>query len=297
MSATVPLSFAASRVPQVPALALDTVWFQVAGTLCNLRCRHCFISCGPSNRSHDFMSRESVRGYVEEAEGMGVRDFYFTGGEPLLHKELLVILEHALRVAPSTVLTNATLVTPHVAGALADLHRGSRYSLELRVSLDGVDAATNDPIRGDGSFDETVRGLRFLAQAGLLPIITVAQTWTEEEDPERRAAFHDFLRRQGVDRPRVKVLPLFRLGREEERTRGYAPAEFLTPEDMEGFDPWILQCSNSRMVTSRGVYVCPILLDAPDALLTATLRASMRPYPLRHGACTTCWATGASCRN
>ena len=297
MSATAPLPFVTSRVPQVPALALDTVWFQVAGTLCNLRCRHCFISCGPSNRSHDFMSRESVREYAREAEAMGVRDFYFTGGEPFLHKELTGILEDALRVAPSTVLTNATLVTPETAAGLARLGRGSRYSLELRVSLDGVDAATNDPIRGEGSFDETVRGMRFLAEAGLLPIVTVAQTWTDGEDAERRGAFHEFLREQGIARPRVKVLPLFRLGREEERTRGYAPAELLTPEDMEGFDPWTLQCSNSRMVTSRGVYVCPILLATPDARLADTLRASMRPYPLRHGACTTCWATGASCRN
>lgn len=286
-----------SRTPLVPALALDTVWFQVAGTLCNLQCRHCFISCGPTNRSHDMMSRDAVRGYLREAEELGVRDFYFTGGEPFLHREMLGILEDALRAGPSSVLTNATLITPAVAAALAALERASRYALELRVSLDGLTAATNDPIRGAGSFAETVRGMRVLAEAGFLPIVTVAQTWNDDEDPERREAFHSLLRDEGIGRPRVKVLPLFRIGREENRTRGYVPSEFLTDEHMVGFDPWTLQCSNSRMVTSRGVYVCPILIDAPDALLASTLRASMRPFPLGHGACHTCWATGASCRN
>ncbi len=297
MSSTVPLSLSVSRAPLVPALALDTVWFQVAGTLCNLQCRHCFISCGPTNRQHDFMSRESVRGYLREAEELGVRDFYFTGGEPFLHRELVGILENALQIGPCSVLTNATLATPALAEELATLERRSRYSLEVRVSLDGLDAETNDPIRGRGSFDDTVRGMRRLAEAGFLPIVTVAQTWSEEVDGERRLAFHAFLREQGIGRPRLKILPLFRIGREERRTHGYAPTEFLTDEHMRGFDPWTLQCSNSRMVTSRGVYVCPILIDAPEALLSSTLRGSMRPYPLAHGACHTCWATGASCRN
>src|SRR5512147_1817466 len=173
------IALSASRAPSVPALALDTVWFQVAGTLCNLRCRHCFISCGPTNRSHDYMSRVEVRRYLDEAEAMGVRDFYFTGGEPFLHKELDGILEDALRVGPASVLTNATLVTPERGRALAELGRGSRFSLEMRVSLDGLTAAMNDPIRGEGTFDLTVRGIRALAEAGFLPIVTVTQTWSD----------------------------------------------------------------------------------------------------------------------
>ncbi|MEK7347393.1 MAG: radical SAM protein [Candidatus Eisenbacteria bacterium] len=291
------ISLSAVGVPRVPALSLDTVWFQVAGTLCNLRCRHCFVSCSPTNRSHDYMTRESVREYLREAEEMGVRDFYFTGGEPFLHRDLVGILEDALRVGPSSVLTNGTLITPERARTLAALERESRYALELRVSLDGLTAAMNDPIRGEGTFEETVRGLRALAEAGFLPIVTAAQTWNDAADARLRDEFHSFLRHEGIARPRVKILPLFRIGREEGRSRGYAPTEFLTEEHMRGYDPWLLQCSNSRMVTSRGVYVCPILIDAPDALLAPTLRESMKPFPLGHGACHTCWETGASCRN
>ena len=31
-----------SAIPPVPMLALDTLWFQVAGTVCNIECTHCF---------------------------------------------------------------------------------------------------------------------------------------------------------------------------------------------------------------------------------------------------------------
>jgi molybdenum cofactor biosynthesis enzyme MoaA len=243
------------------------------------------------------MSRAEVRRYLDEAESLGVNDTYFTGGEPFLNRDLLPILADALELGPTTVLTNATLITPERAGGLAALQSGSRYSLEVRVSLDGPTAASNDPIRGEGSFDATMAGLEELARGGLHPIVTVARTWSDAEDAAAREGFHRFLGERGLSRPRVKVLPLFLLGRETERTRGYAEEERLTEDHLRGHDPWLLQCSTSRMVTSRGVMVCPILIDAPDARMGSTLRESLRPHPLAHGACHTCWATGASCRN
>jgi len=297
MSPIAPIAFSRTAAPRVPLLALDTVWFQVAGTLCNLTCHHCFVSCSPTNHAHEIMDRREVRRYLDEAASLGANDTYFTGGEPFLNREILEILEDALRFGPTTVLTNATLITPSRAGALSAMERSSRYSLEIRVSLDGLTPETNDPIRGEGCFDATMAGVRELANVGLSPILTVAQTWGDDKDRSLREGFHEFLRSNGLDHPRVKILPLFRIGREASRTRGYAAEEFLTEEHMRGHDPWTLQCSTSRMVTSRGVYVCPILIDSPDALMGKTLAETLRPFPLSHGACHTCWATGASCRN
>ncbi len=294
---TSPLPLLASKAPSVPYLGLDTVWFQVAGTLCNLTCRHCFISCSPTNHRHELMSRAEVRRHLDEAESLGVNDTYFTGGEPFLNREIVQILEDALRIGPATVLTNATLIAPARAAALAAIERASRYSLEVRVSLDGPTADTNDPIRGEGSFAATMSGLEELSRAGLHPIVTVARTWPDSEEELVLAEFRRLLASRGITRPRIKILPLFLLGREEGRTRGYGEDERLTREHMNGHDPWSLQCSTSRMVTSRGVMVCPILIDAPGARMGSTLRESLHAHPLTHGACHTCWATGATCRN
>jgi hypothetical protein len=51
------------------------------------------------------------------------------------------------------------------------------------------------------------------------------------------------------------------------------------------------------MATDRGVFVCPILIEAPDARLGTTLEESLTPYPLRHHACYTCYQYGALCAN
>jgi hypothetical protein len=56
-------------------------------------------------------------------------------------------------------------------------------------------------------------------------------------------------------------------------------------------------CNHSRLVSDRGVHICPILLEAPDARLGATLADSLGPFPLRHHACFTCYQYGALCAN
>src|SRR5687768_4684412 len=93
-------------VPQVPMLALDTLWFQVAGTICNIECTHCFISCSPRNHSHEMMRLADVLPWLEEARRLGVREYYFTGGEPFMNRDMLAILEATLQQGPATVLTN-----------------------------------------------------------------------------------------------------------------------------------------------------------------------------------------------
>ncbi len=105
------------------------------------------------------------------------------------------------------------------------------------------------------------------------------------------------LRDQGYDRPRVKILPTLRLGAEMERRRGYRPQECVTLEMMTGYDASHLLCSHSRLVSDRGVHVCPILLEAPDSILGSSLQESLRPFALRHHACFTCYQHGALCSN
>jgi len=105
------------------------------------------------------------------------------------------------------------------------------------------------------------------------------------------------LRDLGLPRPRIKLLPMFLLGREAGRTRGYTPAESLLDLPAEAFDPTRLPCGSCRAVTSRGVFVCPLLVDEESARMGGRLAEALGPFELRHGACFTCYATGMTCGN
>src|SRR4051812_40324378 len=138
--------------PQVALAHLDDLWFQVGGTLCNLECRHCFISCSPHNHSFGFLDLATVRRTLEESVSLGVKEYYFTGGEPFLNRDMTAILEWTLQFGPATVLTNGTVFKNEWLERLRAAEEASPYSLEFRLSLDGASAATNDPIRGAGTF-------------------------------------------------------------------------------------------------------------------------------------------------
>ena len=124
---------------------LDDLWFQVAGTLCNLTCRHCFISCSPHNHSFGFLDLDTVRRVLDESVALGVKEYYFTGGEPFLNRDMAAILELTLRYGPATVLTNGTVFKDEWLERLARAEAASPYSLEFRVSIDGFTAADQRP--------------------------------------------------------------------------------------------------------------------------------------------------------
>ena len=286
----------AAAPPVVELRDLDTLWFQVGGTVCNLACTHCFVSCSPTNHTHEMMTLAQVLPYLEEAAGLGVRELYFTGGEPFLNPEMETILATALTRAPSTVLTNGLLLDPDRCGRLSKIANGSDYSLDLRVSMDGYNAETNDPIRGDGTFERILTGITNLVAAGLNPVITVTEVHDENGSMVGKQRFFELLREFGVKKPRLKILAVFHIGAEAERGGAYESWQLLRAADAPAGSWDHLQCSGCRMVTDQGVWVCPILVNEPGAKMGETLSDSLAGFPLTHPACWTCHVHGVTCR-
>lgn len=300
-STTAPLSSRAHRMsrsaPTIELAHLDHLWFQVGGTRCNLTCHHCFISCSPHNDRFGFLTLDEVQQRLEESVALGVKEYYFTGGEPFLNREMVPILIETLRFGPATVLTNGTIFKDAWLEQLAAAQAESMYSLEFRVSIDGFSPQTNDPIRGEGTFKRAMRGVVQLVRHGFLPIITAARTWPEADEEQVVGSFLEMLREAGYARPRLKLLPTLKLGAEAERSCGYDPTERVTAEMLAGYDASQLICEHSRVVTDEGVYVCPILIESPEARLGDSLANSTGSFPLAHGACYTCYQYGAICSN
>ncbi len=287
----------AQQAPVVEIGHLDQLWFQVAGTRCNLSCHHCFISCHPKNFSFGFLTLQEVRARLQESVNLGVKEYYFTGGEPFLNPHMTDILVETLGFGPATVLTNGTVLKDDWLQRLKQADSNSRYGLEFRVSIDGFSPEQNDPIRGQGTFARALRGVAKLVEHEFLPIITAVRTWNLADEFKVLQGFQQVLHQIGYSRPRLKVLPTLQMGAEAQRTQGYGGSDRVTPAMMEGYDASLLVCSNSRIVTDRGVHVCPILIESPDSILGDTLATAMVSFPIRHGACLTCYQYGAICSN
>jgi AdoMet-dependent heme synthase len=283
------------HAPVAPFLRFSTLWIQITGTWCNLECTHCINASGPKEPWLKPLRAAVARAAIREAEELGVKEIYFTGGEPFLHGDILPLLGLALQTAPTTVLTNGTLIDAAMADELAALAASAPYSLEIRVSLDDTEPEKNDRIRGAGAFDKAMDAVRHLHERGLLPIVTATEI-TNGEHADGRGVyerFRDFLTAQGIEKPRVKIMPVFALGR-----LARPGGAVLSEDELVGFDRGALQCSEARVVADGGVYACPILAGLPGARLSAGgLEASFRDAPLYHPSCVTCFQTGMTCKN
>lgn len=137
---------------------------------CNLRCRHCWIAPDyqATSTSSAYLPLELFKSIIEEAKPLGLTGVKLTGGEPLLHPQILEILEFIKAEGLTlNIETNGVLCTPEIARAIAACR-----TMGVSVSLDGIDAFTHEWVRGvDGCFEDAIQGIKNLVAVGVHPQI------------------------------------------------------------------------------------------------------------------------------
>jgi len=129
---------------------------------CNLSCVHCYASAD-SCTSPGEMDTAAGEAFIRDLADFGVPVILFSGGEPLLRKDLFSLAnlarELGIRVALST---NGTLITEEVAKEIEKVGFA-----EVGISLDGI-GANNDRFRGrNGAFAAALAGIRNCIALGL----------------------------------------------------------------------------------------------------------------------------------
>ncbi len=158
---------------------------------CNLACQHCYSDSHPVK--YDQLDGDEARAMIADIAGMGSPAMLFSGGEPLIRRDLLALIaearSHGLNV---TLSSNGTLINDAVARDLAGL--GVRY---VGVSLDGI-GEVHDHFRGRrGAFTKALAGIRALKGAGVRVGVRITLS------PSSLAALDDLfdlVAAEGIDR-------------------------------------------------------------------------------------------------
>ena len=126
---------------------------------CNLQCVHCLSSSG--QRDERELSTEEAKKILDDLRDLQVFYINIGGGEPMVRRDFFELLEysvaHGIGVKFST---NGAFIDEEKARRLAAMDY-----LDIQISLDGVDAATNDAVRGEGSYDMAIRAMENLKAA------------------------------------------------------------------------------------------------------------------------------------
>lgn len=139
---------------------------------CNAACGFCDIWEKPS----PFVDVDSVRANLAAMQKLGVKVVDFTGGEPLLHRELDLLLKEAKAAGMITTVTTNTLLYPKYAERLRGLVD------MLHFSVDSPDAEEHNASRKVKCFDKIIESIEVALALGERPDILF--TVTEESLPK-----------------------------------------------------------------------------------------------------------------
>ncbi|MFC2066071.1 radical SAM protein [Chloroflexota bacterium] len=159
---------------------------------CNLNCIHCYASAN-SDACSPGMDTAAGEMFIRDLSDYGVPVLLFSGGEPLLRKDLFHLAALAsnsgMRIALST---NGTLINEEIAGQLSNTG-----FVEVGISLDGI-GANNDRLRGQkGAFEKALSGIRYCISRGLRVSLRLTLThFNYEEVP----AIFRLVEAEGIDR-------------------------------------------------------------------------------------------------
>lgn len=182
------LAYFGVRKPFVPGAPFQVVWDVTYA--CNLRCKHCYATAGKP--LEDELTTEEALETIDKFDKFGVTIISFSGGEPLVRKDILDLTSYAAEKGIYVALaTNGTLITEERAKQLKE--NGVSY---LQISLDGTEA-THDAFRGiKGCWAKTIEGIKNAVRQGFF--VNVSMTVTKLNLHEVPQVI-EFCRKLGVD--------------------------------------------------------------------------------------------------
>jgi sulfatase maturation enzyme AslB (radical SAM superfamily) len=282
---------------------------------CNLKCRTCFLGDEYFSAVND-MDIAVVGNILRWAKAAAVKDVAFLGGEPSLHPKVFQILElsRSIGIPANRFITNGTRPFARMMSSAA-----ADYIDWVYVSLDGPSAASNDAVRGRGTFSQAIRTMALLRDKAVPFTITTSIAPSSYDQVTELLSF--------AERSACKTLNIHWVsptGRARDGRSSVAPERWLELCDrVQAYKPMRpdleVQCqlaytrtgavpgsaidtnacavrdrNNLQFMPDGSVYACGLLVDRPSMngyrWAEQSLRISMTPSEL-----TLCESAGAGC--
>jgi len=130
---------------------------------CNLDCVHCLSSSG--RRDPRELTTDEAKAVIDELAALQVFYINIGGGEPMIRRDFHELVDYSIQ--------RGIGVKFSTNGAFIDAEAARRFAamsaLDIQISLDGIDAATNDAVRGAGSYATARQAMDHLAAAEFGP--------------------------------------------------------------------------------------------------------------------------------
>jgi cyclic pyranopterin phosphate synthase len=174
---------------------------------CNYKCVYC--RTGEGGAQYPELTDEEYLRLIRVFVGLGITKVRLTGGEPLLRRGLIELIEELarMRTLEGEALEVALTTNGHLLDGLAAQLKAAGLQ-RVTVSMDAVEAATFERItRVPGSFEKVLGGVRAAREAGLEPLKVNCVLMRGFNDGQIEG-FAEFARRERVVVRFIEFMPL-----------------------------------------------------------------------------------------
>lgn len=264
------------NVPVAQLSELNNLFIELTAKNCNQRCKHCYIDFPLSKSVKDFISIDKIKQALIDSEHEKIECIYLTGAEPMTHPEFNSILRLCLKRSNVCICTNASFINEKKARFLKKVEEESSNEVIFKLSLDHFEEVKNDDLRGRGAFRQTVNAIKCLIKYGFNPVLNIVNYYREDKKV-LMSGFKALCDKIGFEANDFN----FQI---REYYNKYKPAS----EDVNWGKNTNLDCKTGRILTEKGVYVCPFLANDHRGRMGSSLQDYSKKMPLETDFCLSC---------
>jgi len=228
---------------------LNNLFIELTAKNCNQRCKHCYIDFPLSKNVKDFIAIDKIRQALVDSKQEKIECIYLTGAEPMTHPEFNSILRLCLKRANVCICTNSSFINEKKARFLKKVEEESTHEVIFKLSIDHFNEVKNDDLRGRGAYRQTVNAIRSLIKYDFNPVLNIVNYYNEDKNV-LMTEFKALCEKIGFETNDFN----FQISEYYNKFKSNLETEKWGKNSN-------LDCQTGRVLTEKGVYVCPFLAN------------------------------------
>lgn len=253
---------------------LNNLFIEMTAKNCNQHCKHCYIDFPMSRAPKDFISIDKVKQALEDTKNENLYCIYLTGAEPMMHPDFNTILRLCLKYTNVCICTNGSFLNEKKVRFLKKVEDESDKEIIFMLPIDHYNEIKSDDIRGRGTYRQIIHASKILSKYNFNPIFNVTNYYNED----KKTLIMNF--KKVFENINVPVEDFnFQINEYYDR---YSKNDDIVVEFNN------LDCQTGRILTEKGVYVCPFLANDHRGRMGADFTDYSKKVCLETPFCATC---------
>lgn len=261
---------------------LNNLFIELTAKNCNQRCNKCYIDFPINNKSvKDFISIDIIKDALNDTKNENLYCIYLTGAEPMTHPEFNTILRLCLKRCNVCICTNSFFLNEKKIRFLKkveeEVQDSSQAQIFFKLSVAHYNEIESDKVRYRGSFRQTISALKILSGYNFNTVLSVHNFYKLSE-LELKENFAGIFAENNISNTELQINSSYPENSECDK--------ILKNPDSD--------CTNSRILTAKGIYACPFLANDYRGRMGASFKDYSKTVTAETDFCTTC-ATNKGC--